>query len=48
MDNVADHLATYNTQLVTLDLWKAHFLSARGLQSLASLHQLEEVDLGWW
>nr|XP_016925543.1 F-box/LRR-repeat protein 4 [Drosophila suzukii] len=47
MDNVADHLATYNTQLVTLDLWKAHFLSARGLQSLASLHQLEEVDLGW-
>ncbi|XP_017055759.1 F-box/LRR-repeat protein 4 isoform X2 [Drosophila ficusphila] len=47
MDNVAAHLATYNTQLISLDLWKAHFLSARGLQSLARLHQLEELDLGW-
>ncbi|XP_017012184.2 F-box/LRR-repeat protein 4 [Drosophila takahashii] len=47
MDNVAAHLATYNTQLISLDLWKAHFLSARGLQSLAQLHQLEELDLGW-
>lgn len=48
MDNVAAHLATYNTQLISLDLWKAHFLSSRGLQSLARLHQLEELDLGWW
>lgn len=47
MDNVAAHLATYNTQLISLDLWKAHFLSSRGLQSLARLHQLEELDLGW-
>ncbi|EDW00550.1 GH11799 [Drosophila grimshawi] len=47
MDNVAAHLATYNTQLVSLDMWKAHFLSARGLQSLARCHQLEELDLGW-
>ncbi|KAH8375782.1 hypothetical protein KR200_006425 [Drosophila serrata] len=47
MDNVAAHLATYNTQLISLDLWKAHFLSARGLLSLARLHQLEELDLGW-
>ncbi|XP_017852403.1 F-box/LRR-repeat protein 4 isoform X2 [Drosophila busckii] len=47
MDNVATHLATYNTQLVSLDMWKAHFLSARGLQSLACCKQLEELDLGW-
>ncbi|XP_016970135.1 F-box/LRR-repeat protein 4 isoform X2 [Drosophila rhopaloa] len=47
MDNVAAHLATYNTQLISLDLWKAHFLSARGLLSLTRLHQLEELDLGW-
>ncbi|KAH8385799.1 hypothetical protein KR093_011785 [Drosophila rubida] len=47
MDNVATHLATYNTQLVSLDMWKAHFLSARGLQSLARCHHLEELDLGW-
>ncbi|KAH8416365.1 hypothetical protein KR222_000736 [Zaprionus bogoriensis] len=47
MDSVATHLATYNTQLVSLDMWKAHFLSARGLQSLARCQQLEELDLGW-
>ncbi|KAH8308549.1 hypothetical protein KR044_009131 [Drosophila immigrans] len=47
MDNVATHLATYNTQLVSLDMWKAHFLSARGLQSLARCQHLEELDLGW-
>lgn len=47
MDNVATHLATYNTQLVSLDMWKAHFLSNRGLQSLARCQQLEELDLGW-
>ncbi|EDW82748.2 uncharacterized protein Dwil_GK24976 [Drosophila willistoni] len=47
MDNVAAHLANYNTQLVSLDMWKAHFLTARGLQSLSHCHQLEELDLGW-
>ncbi|TDG41178.1 hypothetical protein AWZ03_012396 [Drosophila navojoa] len=47
MDNVATHLGTYNTQLVSLDMWKAHFLSARGLQSLSRCQQLEELDLGW-
>ncbi|XP_034098475.1 F-box/LRR-repeat protein 4 [Drosophila albomicans] len=47
MDNVATHLGTYNTQLVSLDMWKAHFLSARGLQSLARCQHLEELDLGW-
>ncbi|XP_030382212.1 F-box/LRR-repeat protein 4 [Scaptodrosophila lebanonensis] len=47
MDNVASHLATYNTQLISLDMWKAHFLSARGLQSIARCTQLEELDLGW-
>ncbi|KAH8266558.1 hypothetical protein KR018_001417, partial [Drosophila ironensis] len=47
MDSVAEQLAIYNTQLISLDLWKAHFLTARGLQSLASLRLLEELDLGW-
>ncbi|XP_022208988.2 F-box/LRR-repeat protein 4 [Drosophila obscura] len=47
MDDVADHLATYNTQLVSLDLWKAHFLSARGLLAISRCRQLEELDLGW-
>ncbi|XP_017150119.1 F-box/LRR-repeat protein 4 [Drosophila miranda] len=47
MDDVADHLATYNTQLVSLDLWKAHFLSARGLLAISRCSQLEELDLGW-
>ncbi|XP_017109275.2 F-box/LRR-repeat protein 4 [Drosophila bipectinata] len=47
MDDVVEHLATYNTQLITLDLWKAHFLTTRGLQFITKLHQLEELDLGW-
>lgn len=48
MDEVVEHLATYNTQLITLDLWKSHFLTTRGLQFITKLHQLEELDLGWW
>lgn len=48
MDEVVEHLATYNTQLITLDLWKSHFLTTRGLQFITKLHHLEELDLGWW
>ncbi|XP_037823105.1 LOW QUALITY PROTEIN: F-box/LRR-repeat protein 4-like [Lucilia sericata] len=47
MDDVALHISQYNKQLVSLDLWKAHFLSAHGLIALSECHDLEEVDFGW-
>lgn len=48
MDDVALHISQYNKQLISLDLWKAHFLSAHGLIALAECQNLEEVDFGWW
>ncbi|XP_075155598.1 F box and leucine-rich-repeat gene 4 [Haematobia irritans] len=47
MDDVALHLSEYNQQLVSLDMWKAHFLSAQGVMALSKCHDLEEVDFGW-
>lgn len=48
MDDVAYQISIHNQQLITLDMWKAHFLSANGLMALSNCHHLEEVDLGWW
>ncbi|KAL9882423.1 F box and leucine-rich-repeat gene 4 [Glossina fuscipes fuscipes] len=47
MDDVAQHIAKYNKQLISLDMWKAHFLSAQGLLVLSNCHNLEEIDFGW-
>ncbi|XP_037931475.1 F-box/LRR-repeat protein 4-like, partial [Teleopsis dalmanni] len=47
MDVVAEQIATYNKQLISLDMWKSHYLSAVGLQALSNCHDLEEVDFGW-
>lgn len=48
MDDVALHISEYNKHLVSLDMWKAHFLSANGVMALSKCHDLEEVDFGWW
>ncbi|XP_061397926.1 F-box/LRR-repeat protein 4-like [Musca vetustissima] len=47
MDDVAVHVSEYNKQLISLDMWKAHYLSAHGLLALSKCHDLEEVDFGW-
>uniref|UniRef100_A0A1B0CEB9 F-box domain-containing protein n=2 Tax=Lutzomyia longipalpis TaxID=7200 RepID=A0A1B0CEB9_LUTLO len=47
MDDVAVHIARYNRSIVSIDMWKSHFLSSVGLLSLSQCHDLEEVDFGW-
>ncbi|XP_055585725.1 F-box/LRR-repeat protein 4 [Uranotaenia lowii] len=47
MDDVAIQLGKTNLALVSLDMWKSHSLTSRGLQALSSCHLLEEVDFGW-
>lgn len=47
MDDVAVQIAKYNKQLISLDMWKSHSLSFKGLQALSLCHELEEVDFGW-
>lgn len=48
MDEVAQHISKYNQQLISIDMWKSHYLSSFGLQALSACHELEEVDFGWW
>lgn len=47
MDEVALQLAECNPRLVSVDMWKSHFLSSVGLKALARCAHLEEVDFGW-
>lgn len=47
MDEVAVQIAQYNRNIVSLDMWKSHFLSAVGLKALSTCEHLEEVDFGW-
>uniref|UniRef100_A0A1B0FMI4 Uncharacterized protein n=1 Tax=Glossina morsitans morsitans TaxID=37546 RepID=A0A1B0FMI4_GLOMM len=47
MDDVAQHIAKYNKQLISLDMWKGRFLSTQGLLVLPNCHNLEEIDFGW-
>uniref|UniRef100_A0A1A9WCH9 F-box domain-containing protein n=1 Tax=Glossina brevipalpis TaxID=37001 RepID=A0A1A9WCH9_9MUSC len=47
MDDVAQQISKYNKQLISLDMWKAHFLSAQGLLILSNCRNLEEIDFGW-
>uniref|UniRef100_A0A1A9UZP8 F-box domain-containing protein n=1 Tax=Glossina austeni TaxID=7395 RepID=A0A1A9UZP8_GLOAU len=42
MDDVAQHIAKYNKQLISLDMWKAHFLSAQGLREASLGDSLRE------
>lgn len=48
MDEVAQALGTYNTQLVTIDFWKTYSLTPIGVQAISKCRMLEEVDFGWW
>ena len=47
MDDVAVAIGKYNTGIVSLDMWKSHSLTSRGLLALSSCSDLEEVDFGW-
>lgn len=48
MDEVALQIAQYNHQIVSLDMWKSHYLSSVGLKALAkNCAELQEVDFGW-
>jgi F-box and leucine-rich repeat protein 4 len=48
MDSVALQIAQYNKQIVSIDMWKSHTLTAVGLKALATeCHHLEEADFGW-
>lgn len=48
MDEVAATLATYNRNLMSLDLWKTSNLTQLGVGALSQCVKLEEVDFGWW
>jgi F-box/leucine-rich repeat protein 4 len=48
MDDVAQTLAAYNKELVSVDFWKTYSLTPVGVRALHKCRKLEEVDLGWW
>lgn len=48
MDDIAQTLATYNKELVSVDFWKTYGLTPVGVRALRKCRKLEEVDLGWW
>jgi hypothetical protein len=48
MDDVAQTLAVYNKELVSVDFWKTYSLTPIGVKALHKCRKLEEVDLGWW
>lgn len=47
MDEVAQTLAQYNRDIVSVDFWKSHSFNSVGLTALATCSNLEEVDFGW-
>lgn len=47
MDEVSLQISKYNPKMVSIDMWKSHFLSSVGLVALSTLSDLEEVDFGW-
>ncbi|XP_069676083.1 F-box/LRR-repeat protein 4 [Periplaneta americana] len=47
MDEIAQTLATYNKELVSVDFWKTYSLTPIGVRALRKCKKLEEVDLGW-
>lgn len=47
MDDIAQTLATYNKELVSVDFWKTYGLTPVGVRALRKCRKLEEVDLGW-
>lgn len=48
-DRVCDTLAEHNTQIESLDLWRAYSLTDLGVSTLAlSCTCLKELDIGWW
>lgn len=48
MDDIAQTLAMYNKELVSVDFWKTYGLTPVGVRALRKCRKLEEVDLGWW
>lgn len=47
MDEIAVQISKCNPKIVSIDMWKSHFLSSLGLKALANCEHLEEVDFGW-
>ncbi|KDR23668.1 F-box/LRR-repeat protein 4-like isoform X2 [Zootermopsis nevadensis] len=47
MDDIAQTLATYNKELVSVDFWKTYSLTPVGVRALHKCGKLEELDLGW-
>lgn len=47
MDEVAQTLAQYNHEIISVDFWKSHSFNSVGLMALATCTDLEEVDFGW-
>lgn len=47
MDEVAQQISKCNPNIVSIDMWKSHYLSSVGLKALANCEHLEEVDFGW-
>ncbi|CAL4068388.1 unnamed protein product, partial [Meganyctiphanes norvegica] len=47
MDDVCLTLATFSRGLVSLQAWKTHGLTTRGLRALACISTIEDLDLGW-
>lgn len=46
--DIAQTLATFNKELVSVDFWKTYGLTAVGIRALSNCRKLEEVDLSWW
>lgn len=47
MDQIALFIGKYNRNIVSIDMWKSHALTSKGIQALSECHNLEEVDFGW-
>lgn len=47
MDDVCIQISTYNLKMKSIDFWKCHNLTSRGVLALSKLFCLEELDFGW-
>lgn len=47
MDEIAVQISNYNKEIISIDMWKSHSLTALGICALSNCHQLQEIDFGW-
>lgn len=47
MDEIAVQISNYNKEIISIDMWKSHSLTAVGICALSNCHQLQEIDFGW-